>query len=169
MKLPSLRPAIDTALADGNAVVVQLVSTAEAMLNRRIADLSDAEREALEIDLSPREYVVDYLTKSFPVRLMSVFTDENGNARSEPMSDEKGTPVLCRSALAARDRMIEQLRSEEHTSELQSLMRISYAVFCLKKKKKPEINSNIYLKKKRQTKLTNKTTKSKQYHINIHA
>src|SRR3546814_4078331 len=29
-------------------------------------------------------------------------------------------------------------RSEEHTSELQSLMRTSYAVFCLKKKKKPE-------------------------------
>ena len=57
MKLPSLLPAIDVALADGNAVVVQLVSTAEAMLNRRLADLSDAEREALEIDLSPREYV----------------------------------------------------------------------------------------------------------------
>src|SRR3546814_5018925 len=31
---------------------------------------------------------------------------------------------------------IEEVRSEEHTSELQSLMRISYAVFCLKKKKK---------------------------------
>src|SRR3546814_2155956 len=31
-------------------------------------------------------------------------------------------------------------RSEEHTSELQSLMRISYAVFCLKKKKKHRIN-----------------------------
>src|SRR3546814_4759466 len=31
----------------------------------------------------------------------------------------------------------EHRRSEEHTSELQSLMRISYAVFCLKKKKKP--------------------------------
>src|SRR3546814_13652306 len=31
---------------------------------------------------------------------------------------------------------LEKLRSEEHTSELQSLMRISYAVFCLKKKKK---------------------------------
>src|SRR3546814_8199637 len=32
-------------------------------------------------------------------------------------------------------------RSEEHTSELQSLMRISYAVFCLKKKKKPHNQS----------------------------
>src|SRR3546814_5302806 len=31
-------------------------------------------------------------------------------------------------------------RSEEHTSELQSLMRISYAVFCLKKKNKKKIN-----------------------------
>src|SRR3546814_7636769 len=31
-------------------------------------------------------------------------------------------------------------RSEEHTSELQSLMRISYAVFCLKKKKTQQIN-----------------------------
>src|SRR3546814_2691854 len=30
------------------------------------------------------------------------------------------------------------IRSEEHTSELQSLMRISYAVFCLKKNKKPQ-------------------------------
>src|SRR3546814_2111122 len=32
-------------------------------------------------------------------------------------------------------------RSEEHTSELQSLMRISYAVFCLKKKKKYNMNT----------------------------
>src|SRR3546814_5507022 len=42
----------------------------------------------------------------------------------------------------------ERLRSEEHTSELQSLMRISYAVFCLKKKKK----------KKEQTAYTQKNT-----------
>src|SRR3546814_8116018 len=36
----------------------------------------------------------------------------------------------------ARDRAVFACRSEEHTSELQSLMRISYAVFCLKKKQK---------------------------------
>src|SRR3546814_6411290 len=36
-------------------------------------------------------------------------------------------------------------RSEEHTSELQSLMRISYAVFCLKKKKTTHKNTNIIL------------------------
>src|SRR3546814_7343782 len=41
-------------------------------------------------------------------------------------------------------------RSEEHTSELQSLMRISYAVFCLKKKKKKE-NESTKVKSNKQT------------------
>src|SRR3546814_1720617 len=36
----------------------------------------------------------------------------------------------------ARRRLWQKMRSEEHTSELQSLMRISYAVFCMKKKNK---------------------------------
>src|SRR3546814_7913659 len=36
---------------------------------------------------------------------------------------------------AAKSKTVGGVRSEEHTSELQSLMRISYAVFCLKKKK----------------------------------
>src|SRR3546814_9024722 len=45
---------------------------------------------------------------------------------------------------------LQSTRSEEHTSELQSLMRISYAVFCLKKKKlkithKPHINNINYI------------------------
>src|SRR3546814_1469244 len=44
---------------------------------------------------------------------------------------------------AARERWpnAHVLRSEEHTSELQSLMRISYAVFCWKKKKQPSNNN----------------------------
>src|SRR3546814_3574736 len=44
-----------------------------------------------------------------------------------------GVPDEARSR---RKRHCQTERSEEHTSELQSLMRISYAVFCLKKKKK---------------------------------
>src|SRR3546814_1387872 len=40
-----------------------------------------------------------------------------------------------------------KMRSEEHTSELQSLMRISYAVFCLKKKNKKILQQNTNLTK----------------------
>src|SRR3546814_1578558 len=42
-----------------------------------------------------------------------------------------------------RGRRRERVRSEEHTSELQSLMRISYAVFCLKKKQQKKQTSTI--------------------------
>src|SRR3546814_11906475 len=46
---------------------------------------------------------------------------------------------------------LKAFRSEEHTSELQSLMRISYAVFCLKKKKiKPE-NTKTYIDNKEES------------------
>src|SRR3546814_5304571 len=47
-----------------------------------------------------------------------------------PLDVDVVTPVFV------DERRIRLERSEEHTSELQSLMRISYAVFCLKKKKK---------------------------------
>src|SRR3546814_4075372 len=52
-------------------------------------------------------------------------------------------------------------RSEEHTSELQSLMRISYAVFCLKKKQQPIIIHTQYKRQKHQhndTIVTNEAT-----------
>src|SRR3546814_10424909 len=53
-----------------------------------------------------------------------------GNASSRRLRD-LGDDLLCRVA--------QIVRSEEHTSELQSLMRISYAVFCLNKKKEKYI------------------------------
>src|SRR3546814_5754681 len=56
-----------------------------------------------------------------------------GVARSIGGHGEAFLAVLVRHLLAAIVDIF--LRSEEHTSELQSLMRISYAVFCLKKKK----------------------------------
>src|SRR3546814_1274238 len=49
-------------------------------------------------------------------------------------AEQRGVAGALAEGLAT-DSYLRMLRSEEHTSELQSLMRISYAVFCLKKKK----------------------------------
>src|SRR3546814_9983667 len=49
---------------------------------------------------------------------------------------QRALPAALRSRGRAQDQRLADGRSEEHTSELQSLMRISYDVFCLKKKKK---------------------------------
>src|SRR3546814_9419704 len=61
-------------------------------------------------------------------------------------SDQARDVALCRRLW----RIAQPGRSEEHTSELQSLMRISYAVFCLKKKKQ---NNKNYKLTKTQTKI----------------
>src|SRR3546814_4959720 len=53
-------------------------------------------------------------------------------------------------------RQYDDRRSEEHTSELQSLMRISYAVFCLKKKKKEKQNTKYTDTKKPRTHIRKK-------------
>src|SRR3546814_1775860 len=66
--------------------------------------------------------------------------------------DHSASPAGCSPATAARrgenvsetKRALITVRSEEHTSELQSLMRISYAVFCLKKKKKQQHTQTDY-------------------------
>src|SRR3546814_7222214 len=59
-----------------------------------------------------------------------------------PAHRRRAGPDQCSSGSAAVLRMA-PARSEEHTSELQSLMRISYAVFCLKKKKNKKKNATV--------------------------
>src|SRR3546814_6889775 len=59
---------------------------------------------------------------------------------STPADPHRSEPALEAPMAALDVVLVPALRSEEHTSELQSLMRISYAVFCLKKK-----NNNIIL------------------------
>ncbi|RVU04754.1 methylase [Novosphingobium umbonatum] len=109
MKLPSLLPAIEDALATEHSVVIQLVSTAEALLDRRLADLSAEDRAEIQLDLSPREIVADYLDNAFPTRAMESYWDEDGNERSRPIVDEAGNPVHSQEALRIKAETLELL------------------------------------------------------------
>ena len=98
-------------MAAGHAAIVQIVSTGEAILDRRLSEIPAAEWADLNVDLSPRDIVLTYLQHAFPTQLYEPYTDEDGNLRSRPAHDEAGNPIECRDAVAARDRMIEQLAS----------------------------------------------------------
>lgn len=113
MKTPTLIAAIDQGLTEGHAAVVQIVSTGEALLSRRLADIDPGEWNDVQVDITPREYVLDYLLHSFPTQLHESFTDGDGNLASRPAYDEDGNVVQCREALDRRDRLIEQLASME--------------------------------------------------------
>ncbi|WP_439486534.1 strawberry notch-like NTP hydrolase domain-containing protein [Blastomonas fulva] len=111
MQTPSAIASIDRDLRDGHAAVVQIVSTGEALQERRLAEIPTDEWGDVSVDITPREYVLDYLAHSFPVQLHEPFTDGEGNLASRAVFDANGNPVLNREACRRRDAMIERLAS----------------------------------------------------------
>ena len=91
--------------------ILQIVSTNEALLDRRLAEIPTSEWGDLSIDITPREYVLDYLSHSFPTQLFELYSDDEGNLQSRPAYDADGNPVISREAVERRDRMIEHLAS----------------------------------------------------------
>ena len=110
MKTPTLLRSITADLEAGHSAVIQIVSTGEALMERRLAEIPTEEWGDLKMDLSPREYVLDYLAHSFPVQLYEPFTDSEGNLSSRPVTRD-GQPVESREAVARRDEMIASLAS----------------------------------------------------------
>src|SRR3546814_6880606 len=89
-------------------------------------------RSFIACDLHPDHDTLSHFRRRFGAQFAAIFVQVLQVARENQLS-RFGTVSLD--------------RSEEHTSELQSLMRISYAVFCLKKKKhKNTITKIIYRK-----------------------
>src|SRR3546814_6626688 len=80
-------------------------------------------------------------TRPLPKRpLMRPFTGQmKGAAKSARSSSRVRAALTCACSRRMRSAIAGGGRSEEHTSELQSLMRSSYAVFCLKKKKQKQV------------------------------
>src|SRR3546814_8389712 len=74
--------------------------------------------------LEQSDYVVGEIRRRFKYVLVDEYQDTDGRQEN-----------LLRQILGDNPNVTVVGRSEEHTSELQSLMRISYAVFCLQKKK----------------------------------
>ena len=109
MKCPSTIRAIDADLAAGRSAVVQLVSTGEALMERRIADVPASEWVDLNIDLTPRDAILSYLMHAFPVQRQEPFTDDGGNLLNRPARDADGNPVICKEAVDRRDALIEKL------------------------------------------------------------
>jgi len=110
MKTPTLIASIDADLVAGHSAVIQIVSTGEALMERRLSDIPTDEWNDVRVDITPRESCLDYLQHSFPVQLYEPFTDSEGNLSSRPVTRD-GQLVECREAARRRDALIEHLAS----------------------------------------------------------
>src|SRR3546814_982344 len=112
-----------------------LASVTRSGLGEACGTLSKGTQEQLAV-LTRLAFADMLLEQGMPVSLILddplVYSDDG---RLDLMTEilEEASQRMQVILLTCRDRAFRHLRSEEHTSELQSLMRISYAVFCLKK------------------------------------
>src|SRR3546814_10309301 len=95
------------------------IAARRAELEAELARVTEAERRAREAE---RDAGRDVLLAAL------------GKVKIARMDRSEATAIAKAIEKHGAKRIAEKLRSEEHTSELQSLMRTSYAVFCLKKK-----------------------------------
>src|SRR3546814_3225262 len=100
---------------------------------RRSSDLPDDPVVEARLDAIRRAGGNPFRDEQLPQAVIAL---KQGVGRLIRTETDRGVLVLCDPRLLGKSYGKLFLRSEEHTSELQLLMRISYAVFCLKKKNK---------------------------------
>lgn len=107
MKTPAIIAAIEADLADDWAPVVQIVSTGESLLKRRLESM-ESDDTLVESALTPKDYVISYLEQAFPITAHKL-VEIDGNVIAEPLRDAQGNLVISREAVALRDEVIEDL------------------------------------------------------------
>ena len=108
LKSPSLVASIRQDLAEGRSCVVQIVSTNEAVMERRLAEIPAEEWNNLAVDLTPKDQVLDYLMGAFPIMAMDAVEDEDGNVTMVPVMVD-GAPVVSQAALRLREELVTHL------------------------------------------------------------
>lgn len=109
LQVPSVINDIDKQLKDNNSAVIQIVSTNEATQERRYNQASEQGIDLEDMDLNPRDILIDYIQKSFPVTQYETYTDEKGNTKSRPVLDSQGNTINSPESEAIRDDLIQQL------------------------------------------------------------
>ena len=111
LSMPSVIEDIQRELDAGHSCVLQIVNTNEAQENRTKAAAKETDADLEELDFSPRNILIDYLTNAFPITRYEEYMDEDGNKRSREVKDADGNPVISQKAVAMRDELISQIQA----------------------------------------------------------
>src|SRR3546814_4640146 len=122
-----------TSLAEQLAVLAEGV---EALIDHQRSLAEKIDEQAASLAAIGTAVGLTYLATDAERPLPVDVLEDRAFARFLDLYPIDGPPIIGQARMDEHMARLDKIRSEEHTSELQSLMRISYAVFCLKKKQK---------------------------------
>ncbi|MBA4358377.1 MAG: hypothetical protein C0405_11710, partial [Desulfovibrio sp.] len=91
MTMPSVLADIKAELAAGHSCVVQLTNTNEAAQERALQQASVSGEDLASLDITPRQMLMDYVRRAFPIHQFEQYLDEDGNERSRIVKDAGGS------------------------------------------------------------------------------
>ncbi len=106
MQTPTAIRDMEKQLAAGNSVVVQLVNTNEAATERAVAAALGEGSSLDDLDITPRDTLINLIKSVFPIVEYEEFETEAGNKSTRPVLDEKGDMVVNPMALAMKEDLI---------------------------------------------------------------
>ena len=106
MSAPSLIRDMEARLAAGESCVVQLVSTMEAATERAYAKAVKNGEDLRDLDVTPRDQLLQFVEASFPTTLYEEYLDDDGRVSSRPVKNAAGDFVQSPEAVAARNRLM---------------------------------------------------------------
>lgn len=109
MTMPSVLQDMRTELEKGHSCVVQLVNTNEASQERAMDKAKAEDGDLLNLDVTPRQMLLEYVGSAFPVHQFEEYLDESGNTRQRQVKDSQGRPVENKNAVQLRERLLERL------------------------------------------------------------
>ena len=113
MQMPSIIADAKKQLAAGNSVVFQLVNTNEAAQDDAMDKSrkeNDGEVNVEDLDLSPREILINYVEENFPTEQFVQKEDEDGHIQYVMLEDEQGNAIENPAAVEAKEELLEKLR-----------------------------------------------------------
>lgn len=116
MQTPTIIAKMKESLAAGHSPVIQIVNTNEATLNRQLAEkgAEAAEDESTDwvedLDMSPKDILIDYIRSHYPTQMYAAESDENGNTVWRPQATADGTPIDSPEALEAKQELLDKLK-----------------------------------------------------------
>ena len=106
MQMPSVFEDAEKEIAKGHAVVFQIVETNEAQMRRAIEKGVQENLSHDELDLTPRQTLMQFLEHSFPVNLIEEVDTGDDKKTYQLVTDSEGKPVQSEEAVKLRDEML---------------------------------------------------------------
>lgn len=111
MQTPSVITDIEQQLAEGKSAVIQLTTTGEAATGRALEKNAEEDGSLEDLDITPRDILMQYVESSFPTAQREEYIDEEGNKAQREATDSKGNIIQNAEAVAMRDALLDKLGS----------------------------------------------------------